>query len=110
MHPVSCWHSQSGDVNGATNLGPTFDQRVIAGNGGRVDLRPGPGGAEPSPLCHEVFPQGGRVMSVTFTMNGQSVVARDDETLIQAAKRYGIEIPHLCYMEGMRADGNCRAC
>jgi formate dehydrogenase major subunit len=49
-------------------------------------------------------------MSVTFTMNGQSVVARDDETLIQAAKRYGVEIPHLCYMEGMRADGNCRAC
>src|ERR1700741_1788612 len=49
-------------------------------------------------------------MSVAFTLNGSSVEGRPDETLLQTATRYGIEIPHLCYKEGMRADGNCRAC
>ena len=49
-------------------------------------------------------------MSIAFTLNGNSVVANPDETLIEAAKRHGVDIPHLCYMEGMRPDGNCRAC
>ncbi|MSO83846.1 MAG: 2Fe-2S iron-sulfur cluster binding domain-containing protein, partial [Acidobacteria bacterium] len=49
-------------------------------------------------------------MSIAFTLNGASVTGRSDETLIEAARRHGVEIPHLCYMEGMRADGNCRAC
>jgi formate dehydrogenase major subunit len=49
-------------------------------------------------------------MSVTFTLNGAAVESADDETLLQTAKRVGIEVPHLCFKEGMRADGNCRAC
>jgi formate dehydrogenase major subunit len=49
-------------------------------------------------------------MSVTFTLNGRSVTGRPDESLLELAKRHGIEIPHLCYTRGMRADGNCRAC
>ena len=32
------------------------------------------------------------------------------ETIIEAAQRHGVEIPHLCYKPGMRPDGNCRAC
>ena len=28
----------------------------------------------------------------------------------QTAEQHGIEIPRLCYMEGMRPDGNCRTC
>ncbi len=48
--------------------------------------------------------------TITFTIDGQEIVARDGETILQAAKRHGIEIPHLCYKEGMRPDGNCRAC
>ncbi|HTH95142.1 MAG TPA: formate dehydrogenase subunit alpha [Rhodocyclaceae bacterium] len=47
---------------------------------------------------------------VEFTLNGKKITARADETIIQAAKKEGIEIPHLCYMDGMRPDGNCRAC
>jgi formate dehydrogenase major subunit len=47
---------------------------------------------------------------VTFTLNGKKVVAPADQTLLQAADHHGIEIPRLCYMEGMRADGNCRTC
>ena len=49
-------------------------------------------------------------MPVEFTLNGKAALAQPGETIIQAAKRYGVEIPHLCYKEGMRPDGNCRAC
>src|SRR5690242_21945803 len=49
-------------------------------------------------------------MPVEFKLNGNDVVAHGDETIIQAAKRHGVEIPHLCYKEDMRPDGNCRAC
>jgi formate dehydrogenase major subunit len=49
-------------------------------------------------------------MSVTFTLNGAPVESGENETLLQTAKRLGIEVPHLCFKEGMRADGNCRAC
>src|SRR6202795_2615822 len=45
-----------------------------------------------------------------FLLNGVRLSAEGGETIIQAAKRHGIDIPHLCYKEGMRADGNCRAC
>jgi formate dehydrogenase major subunit len=47
---------------------------------------------------------------VTFTLNGTAVSGRADESLIDAATRHGIEVPHLCYKEGMRPDGNCRTC
>src|SRR3982751_5530609 len=49
-------------------------------------------------------------MAVTFNLNGTPVDGRPDETILQTAKRHGIEVPHLCFKEGMRADGNCRAC
>src|SRR3989442_10854342 len=49
-------------------------------------------------------------MPVEFKLNGKTVVGRSDETLIETARHYGIEIPHLCYKEGLRPDGNCRAC
>ena len=49
-------------------------------------------------------------LPVEFKLNGKSVVGRADETIIQTAKHYGIDIPHLCYKEGLRPDGNCRAC
>src|SRR5499427_7958890 len=49
-------------------------------------------------------------MPVEFKLNGRAVTGRSDETIIETAKHYGIEIPHLCYKEGMRPDGNCRTC
>ncbi len=45
-----------------------------------------------------------------FRLNGTEIGAEPGETIIQAAKRHGVDIPHLCYKEGMRPDGNCRAC
>ena len=47
---------------------------------------------------------------IDFKLNGEKVSALSGETIIQAAKRHGVEIPHLCYKEGYRPDGNCRAC
>jgi formate dehydrogenase major subunit len=49
-------------------------------------------------------------MPVEFKLNGKDVVGSSSETIIQIAQRHGIDIPHLCYKEGMRPDGNCRAC
>ena len=47
---------------------------------------------------------------VEFTLNGRAVSARSNETLIQVAQREGIEVPRLCYKEGLDTAGNCRAC
>ena len=47
---------------------------------------------------------------VTFTLNGKTLVSRGSQTILQIAQEHGIDIPRLCYMEGMRADGNCRTC
>ena len=47
---------------------------------------------------------------VEFKLDGRSVQALQGETILQAADRAGVEIPRLCYKEGYRADGNCRAC
>jgi len=47
---------------------------------------------------------------VRFTLDGEAIEARPGETILQAARRHGTAIPHLCYADGMRADGNCRAC
>ena len=48
--------------------------------------------------------------AIPFKLNGRDVIGRADETIIQTAQRHGVEIPHLCYKDGMRPDGNCRAC
>jgi ferredoxin len=48
--------------------------------------------------------------TIAFKLNGETISAHAGETIIQAAKRHGVDIPHLCYKEGYRADGNCRAC
>ncbi|HIG64033.1 MAG TPA: formate dehydrogenase subunit alpha [Methyloprofundus sp.] len=47
---------------------------------------------------------------INFTLDGEEVSAFAGETILQTAKRHNKEIPHLCYKEGLRADGNCRAC
>ncbi|WP_157020191.1 formate dehydrogenase subunit alpha [Mesorhizobium xinjiangense] len=49
---------------------------------------------------------------ITFTLDGKSVTAGEDETIWDVAKRKGTRIPHLCHvdMPGYRPDGNCRAC
>jgi formate dehydrogenase major subunit len=53
----------------------------------------------------EVLPQ-----TIEFQLDGNTVHAYEGETILKAARRHGIDIPHLCYKDGYRADGNCRAC
>ena len=48
--------------------------------------------------------------TISFTLDGRAVQAFDGETIFNAAKRHGVALPHLCYKEGYRSDGNCRAC
>ena len=50
------------------------------------------------------------VAPVNFTLDGQTVTAQPQETILQVAQKSGVDIPHLCYSEGLRVDGNCRAC
>jgi formate dehydrogenase major subunit len=47
---------------------------------------------------------------IDFTLDGAKVQAVQGETILQAARRAGVDIPHLCYQDGLRPDGNCRAC
>ena len=48
--------------------------------------------------------------TIELTLDAKTIHAYEGETILNAAKRHGIDIPHLCYKEGYRADGNCRAC
>ena len=51
-----------------------------------------------------------QVVPISFLLDGRSVTAQPQETILQVAQKSGVDIPHLCYSEGLRADGNCRAC
>ena len=48
--------------------------------------------------------------SLSFKLEGQKLTAFEGETIWQAAQRHGITLPFLCYRDGYRPDGNCRAC
>ncbi len=58
------------------------------------------------------MPDGTPPKTIRFTLDGQEVEARGDETIWDVAKRTGTLIPHLCHKDapGYRPDGNCRAC
>ena len=46
----------------------------------------------------------------TLEIDGQRIEVEDGVTVIQAADRLGIEIPHYCYHPGLTIAGNCRMC
>jgi formate dehydrogenase major subunit len=50
------------------------------------------------------------VSGIRFSLDGREVEASPGDTILTAAARHGVLIPRLCYTEGMRVDGNCRAC
>ncbi len=47
---------------------------------------------------------------IEFSLNGNTVQAAVDETILSVARRYDVTVPHLCYKDGLRPDGNCRVC
>jgi formate dehydrogenase major subunit len=50
------------------------------------------------------------LQTVSLDINGRTVQALKHESLIEVAAREGIDIPRLCYKEGLEAVGNCRSC
>lgn len=51
-----------------------------------------------------------RDSEVNFTIDGLKIKARKGETILQAALRNGIYIPHLCYHPALKPTGSCRLC
>ncbi len=43
-----------------------------------------------------VNPQELALQTVEFKLDGKTIVAYDGETILKAAKRHGVDIPHLC--------------
>jgi NADH-quinone oxidoreductase subunit G len=46
----------------------------------------------------------------TVEIDGRPIAVEDGVTVIQAAERLGIEIPHYCWHPGLSIAGNCRMC
>ena len=49
-------------------------------------------------------------MSYTFTLDGKAISFEEGETIIQAATRAGVFIPHLCYHPEFKPHGSCKLC
>lgn len=47
---------------------------------------------------------------INLTIDGRSVSVPKGSTIIEAAQRIHVDIPHLCYMEGVSSYGGCRVC
>jgi formate dehydrogenase major subunit len=50
------------------------------------------------------------LQTVSFEIDGREVHGLAHETIIEVAAREGVDIPHLCYKDGLEPAGNCRAC
>src|SRR5262245_60697084 len=46
----------------------------------------------------------------TLTINGKTLSAREDQTILEAAREAAITIPTLCHLEGTSDVGACRLC
>jgi formate dehydrogenase major subunit len=49
-------------------------------------------------------------ITVTLTIDGQSVTVPEGASIMRAAMQMGIEIPKLCATDSMKAFGSCRLC
>ena len=43
---------------------------------------------------------------IAFTLDSRAVAAQPGETLIEVARREGVDIPHLCWTPGLAPAGN----
>ena len=48
--------------------------------------------------------------TITFTLDGAALSAREGETVLEAAERAGVSIPHYCWHRALGNPGNCRMC
>ena len=47
---------------------------------------------------------------ITLTINNNPVIVPENTSVLEAARQLNINIPTLCHMEGMEAQGGCRLC
>jgi NADH-quinone oxidoreductase subunit G len=47
---------------------------------------------------------------VTLTIDGKQIQANSGQTIIEAARDHGMEIPHFCWHPRLSVAGNCRMC
>lgn len=47
---------------------------------------------------------------VNITIDGIDIKADENDTILEAAKKAGIHIPHLCYFKGINEIGACKVC
>jgi bidirectional [NiFe] hydrogenase diaphorase subunit len=48
--------------------------------------------------------------TVPVTLDGEDYKAFEGETVMELARRVGVRIPSLCYLEGLSIHGGCRLC
>jgi bidirectional [NiFe] hydrogenase diaphorase subunit len=56
------------------------------------------------------MPRPRRQPDATIGIDAQSVRAYEGETILSAARRAGVHIPTLCYVDGLSVYGGCRIC
>ncbi len=59
VHALPRGHREGGEADGGAEVGRGAAGGAVAGDGGRLHLRPGAGGAEPDPLRDQAFPARG---------------------------------------------------
>lgn len=50
------------------------------------------------------------MMAITFLMDGKEITAEDGQTLLEAARENGINIPTICFHEATTSNALCRIC
>lgn len=48
--------------------------------------------------------------TIRLKIDGVEVTALEGETILEAAKKVGIRVPTLCYLDGLSSYGGCRLC
>ena len=115
MHTVPRRHRQGAPVDAAEAVGRPSAARAIAGDGGRVDLRSWPGRTQSGAYGIEILSRRSEVCTECRSLRSLSERERTcyavrTRRFSRSREQHGVEIPRLCYMEGMRPDGNCRTC
>ncbi|HDP76944.1 MAG TPA: 2Fe-2S iron-sulfur cluster binding domain-containing protein, partial [Mesotoga infera] len=49
-------------------------------------------------------------MPVTITINGKDYSVKEDQSILEACREVGMDIPTLCYHPALSVVGSCRVC
>ena len=47
---------------------------------------------------------------ISITIDDREIAAKEDQTILQAARENNIKIPHLCFHPALKPSGSCRLC